>query len=71
MQLTMVSAVPLSSGDALWATKVERSGESAMTTIPQNRRKPINKPSDPIRNAKGDKMQQVKGMRTSNPVLYK
>jgi len=35
MQLTMVSAVPLCSGIALWATNVEKSGESAITTKPQ------------------------------------
>ena len=43
MQLTIVSAVPLSSGDAFCATNVEKRGESAITTAPQKRRKAINK----------------------------
>ena len=39
IQFTIVRAVPLNSGDALWATKVENRGESAMTTMPQKSRK--------------------------------
>ena len=46
MQFTIVSAVPLISADVFWATKVEKRGESEMTTIPQKIRKPINKISD-------------------------
>ena len=43
MQLTMVSAVPFVSDAALLATKVENIGESAITTIPQKKRKIMNK----------------------------
>jgi len=39
MQFTIVSAVPVISLGAFLATNVERSGESAITTIPQKTRK--------------------------------
>jgi hypothetical protein len=39
----MASAVTLISGGAFWATRVDKSRESAMTTIPQNIRKPTKK----------------------------
>ena len=35
MQVTSVSAVPLYSGGAVWATSAENCGESEMTVIPQ------------------------------------
>ncbi len=41
MQLTMVKAVPLTAAGAFCATRVENKGESAMTTIPQNKRNNI------------------------------
>ena len=41
IQLTMVNAVPLNSAGALFATKVENKGESAITTKPQKIRKTI------------------------------
>ena len=43
IQFTMVKAVPLNLGIAFCATSVENKGESAMTTIPQNNKKPKNK----------------------------
>ena len=43
IQFTSVSAVPFSAEGALFATRVEKSGESAITTIPQNKRKAKNK----------------------------
>ena len=45
IQFTIVNAVPFNSGGAFWATKVEKRGESAITTKPQNIKKRINKPS--------------------------
>ena len=39
IQFTMVKAVPLSFLGAFCATKVENSGESAITTIPQKSKK--------------------------------
>jgi len=59
MQLTMVSAVPLISASAFWATKVENIGESAMTNMPQNNKKPINKISRFIVKIKGETKQQI------------
>lgn len=56
---TMVSAVALISEGALFATNVEKSGESAITTIPQNSRKVINKLFSSIANISGDKKQQA------------
>ena len=41
IQFTMVNAAPLSFSGAFSATKVEKSGESAMTTIPQKNKKRI------------------------------
>lgn len=38
IQFTIVKAVPFTDGAARWATSVEKSGESAMTTIPQKMR---------------------------------
>ena len=58
MQLTMVSDVPLDSGGALWATRVEKSGESAMTVTPHTKRNTSNKGTEPDRN-KGDSMQHA------------
>ena len=57
MQFTMVRAVPLISAGAFWATKVEKSGESAMTTMPQNKRKPIKKGFDAQSKNTGDNRQ--------------
>jgi len=39
MQFTIVKAVPLISGSAFCATRVENIGESAITTVPQNNKK--------------------------------
>ena len=39
IQFTMVKAVPLILASALFATKVENRGESAITTNPQKKRK--------------------------------
>jgi len=53
IQLTIVSAVPFISAGAFWATSVDKSGESAMTTIPQNIRNPRNKLSNSLVNTHG------------------
>ena len=58
IQLTIVRAVPFNSGVALWATKVEKSGESAITTIPQKNRKAMKTKSKEFMKNKGDKTQQ-------------
>ena len=39
MQFTIVSEVPRDSSGAFWATIVEKSGESAVTVIPQKNKK--------------------------------
>ena len=57
MQLTIVSTVPFISADAFWATSVDKRGESAITTIPQKIRKPINKLSNSLVNINGEIMQ--------------
>ena len=44
--LTIVSAVPLVSASAFCATSVEKSGESAITTIPQKIRNVNNSKSE-------------------------
>jgi hypothetical protein len=58
MQVTMVSAVPFVSAGAFWATSVEKSGESAITTNPQKTRNPINRYSDSVANRNGEIRQQ-------------
>ena len=57
MQLTIVSAVPFNASGALFATNVENKGESAITTMPQNNRKPINTVGDARVKTKGDSRQ--------------
>ena len=57
IQFTIVSAVPFISAGAFWATSVEKSGESAMTTIPQNIKKPMKKDSEDDLNKSGDSKQ--------------
>jgi len=42
IEFKMVSAVPLSSIGAFLASRVENNGESAMTTMPHNKRKSRN-----------------------------
>ncbi len=42
IQFTIVREVPLDSSGAHWATKVENSGESAITVIPQINRNVMN-----------------------------
>lgn len=59
MQLTIVSAVPLISAFAFCATSVEKSGESAMTTIPQKRRNPMNMNSCSKAKTNGEARQQA------------
>ena len=59
MEFTMVSAVPRDSPSALFATMVEKSGESATTTAPQNRRKIISKIAESLKKMKGEIKQQI------------
>ena len=58
MQLTIVRAVPFNSRGALCATSVEKSGESAMTTIPQKKRKPRYNEGASTLNINGEAKQQ-------------
>lgn len=59
MQFTMVSDVPRASAGALWATSVEKRGESATTVIPQKNKNPINATTELLNNNKGETRQQV------------
>ena len=56
--LTIVRAVPLVSATVFCATSVEKSGESAITTIPQNMRNVINSNSESILIINGETRQQ-------------
>ena len=58
MQFTIVNAVAFVSADVFCATKVEKRGESAITTMPQNSKKPINKFSDSDAKISGETKQQ-------------
>ena len=58
IQFTIVRAVPFNSRAALWATIVEKSGESAMTTIPHKNRKPTKIASEDTIKKKGETRQQ-------------
>jgi len=53
-QLTIVNAVPFISADEFWATSVDKSGESEMTTIPQKKRKPMNRLANSLLNTNGE-----------------
>jgi ligand-binding sensor domain-containing protein len=59
MQLTTVSEVPLDSSGALWATKVENKGESAMTANPQMNRKVINRMMEGENKKRGESKQHT------------
>ena len=58
MQFTMVRAVPFDSAGALRATKVENKGESATTTIPQNKRNATMIMIESLPSINGDATQQ-------------
>ena len=60
MLVTMVRAVPFWDGGALRATRVEKSGESEITTIPQKRRNAKNQ----------DAFSQVNAQGSTRPVSY-
>ena len=66
----MVSAVPFISASAFWATNVENMGESAITTIPQNIKKPIKRTSEPILKAKGESKQQIQDKRSAEKAVF-
>ena len=71
MLFTMVSAVPFISPAAFWATKVEKSGESAITAIPQKSKKAINTVSDSIANRNGERRQQAQeSSKNINAILF-
>ena len=59
MQFTIVSAVPLTSATAFCATSVEKSGESAITTMPQRIKNMENTLGALIFIIKGVKRQQI------------
>ena len=65
IQLTMVSAVPLTSPGEFFATRVENKGESAVIVIPQKRR--IIKNSIGFKKKiKGEIMQHMQDARSAN-----
>jgi hypothetical protein len=59
MQFTIVKAVPLASAFAFRAMRVENSGESATTTIPQNTRNTIKIKMESSINISGEKRQHM------------
>ena len=59
IEFTMVSAVPLISGGAFLATRVENKGESATTTTPQKHKKVIRTGAEACRKIKGNAMQHI------------
>ena len=64
MQFTMVKAVPFIFGVAFLATRVENNGESAITTIPQNKKK--------LRHINVELMASIKGaIKQHNPEANK
>lgn len=56
---TMVSEVPLDSATAFWATRVENSGESAITVIPQINKKIRNTMEEPENRNSGENIQHM------------
>ena len=54
MLFTMVRAVPRTSGVVRWATRVEKRGESAITTSPQKNKKAISNVSDSLNRNRGE-----------------
>ncbi len=71
IELTIVRAVPLISAWAFVATRVENSGESAITTIPQKRRKTIGSSSDPEAKTNGlAKQQMPDAKRAAKAILF-
>ena len=59
VQFTIVSAVPFFSAKAFCATKVDKSGESAITTIPHKNRNPMHKISNSLLKTNGEIKQQM------------
>ena len=57
IQFTMVSEAPLEISAACRATKVENSGESAITTNPQNNKKLVSNAVDELNKNKGESKQ--------------
>ena len=71
MQFTIVKAVPRRTSGALRATSVENSGESAMTTMPQKKRKRISAVSEvPPRNNGEDKQHKKDSNRESVAIVF-
>ncbi len=70
IQFTMVSAVPLSFSGAFCATKVENNGESAMTTMPQKRRKRTSSVSFSTRKMKGATKQQQQESNSAKKAIF-
>ena len=57
IQFTIVKAVPFDSASVFRATSVENNGESAITTIPQKIRNPINTYSESTKKNRGETRQ--------------
>src|SRR5680860_621736 len=58
MELTIVRAVPLDSAAALFAIRVEKSGESATTIRPQKIKKLMSKTPESCKKIRGEIIQQ-------------
>src|SRR6478736_2523073 len=59
IQFTMVKEAPLVSSGADCATRVEKSGESAITTSPQKNRNPISNTGESFNKINGERIQHV------------
>ena len=70
IQLTIVSAVPLISVSAFCATRVENIGESAITTMPQNIKKPIKSISELRLKIKGETKQQMQDKSKAEKAVF-
>ena len=70
IQFTIVSAVPFISAGAFCATIVEKRGESAITTIPQNIRNPTNIYPASIEKNRGDVKQHIQDSNSDQKAIF-
>ena len=69
MQVTIVMAVPFEAAGAFCATRLENTGESVMTTNPQNTRKPINAGKGKLKASGESRQQEPDNNKAINAVL--
>ena len=70
IQFTKVKEVPLDSSGALWATKVENNGESAITAIPQRNRKQRKRKVEFEKRKSGEIIQQRQDMNKDKVAIF-